>query len=131
MKSFTVSTKVRSEFINITEEVREILFSSGIRFGVCHIFISHTTAGLTVNENADPDVQTDMIEALNRLVPWKGNYLHTEGNSAAHVKASLMGSSVSVPVESGRLVLGIWQSIYLCEFDGPRTRTVHVTVMGS
>lgn len=131
MKNFTISTRTRSELIEITDQVRGILFSSGVRSGICHVFTLHTTSGLTINENADPDVRADLVETLNQLVPWRGNYRHTEGNSAAHVKASLMGSSVTVPVEDGRLVLGTWQGIYFCEFDGPRTRTVLVTVMGS
>ena len=131
LNKFSVSTRVRSEFIEITEQVRGGLFSSGVRSGICHVFTLHTTAGLTITENADPDVLTDMVDALNRMAPWNGNYRHSEGNSAAHVKASLMGVSVTIPVEDGRLVLGTWQGIYFCEFDGPRSRTVHVTVMGS
>lgn len=131
MTAFNVSSKVRSELIDITDRVRGVLFSSGVRCGLCHVFTLHTTAGLTINENADPDVCADIVETLNKLAPWKGNYRHTEENSAAHIKASLLGSSVTVPVEDGRLVLGTWQGIYFCEFDGPRTRTVLVTFMGS
>ncbi|MHB9028494.1 MAG: secondary thiamine-phosphate synthase enzyme YjbQ [Candidatus Latescibacterota bacterium] len=131
MQKFTVSTKSRSELVDITEPVRGALFSSGIRAGVCQVFTLHTTAGITINENADPDVRFDIVESLNKLVPWRNGYRHGEGNSAAHIKASLMGSSVTVPVEDGRLVLGIWQGIYFCEFDGPRTRTVIVNVIGS
>jgi secondary thiamine-phosphate synthase enzyme len=131
MHKFTVSTKSRSELVDITEPVRGALFSSGIRAGICQVFTLHTTAGITINENADPDVRFDIIESLNKLIPWRNGYRHDEGNSAAHIKASLLGSSVNIPVEDGRLVLGIWQGIYFCEFDGPRTRTVIVNVIGS
>jgi secondary thiamine-phosphate synthase enzyme len=131
MQNFTVSTKSRSELVDITEPVRGALFTSGVRAGICQVFTLHTTAGITINENADPDVRFDLVESLNKLVPWRNGYRHGEGNSAAHIKASLMGSSVTVPVEDGRLVLGIWQGIYFCEFDGPRTRTVIVNVIGS
>jgi len=102
---------------------------SGVQSGVCVVFVPHTTAGVTINENADPDVVRDMDAALGKAVPWSANYAHAEGNAAAHVKASLMGSSVTVPVEEGRLVLGTWQGIYFCEFDGPRKRRVHVQVL--
>ncbi len=131
MQNFTVRTGGRSDFIDITQKVRAILGESGIDEGICHVFISHTTAGVTINENADPDVRSDMIAALDKLVPWSDGYRHMEGNSAAHIKASMMGFSVEVPVSKGRLVLGTWQCIYFCEFDGPRTRTVHVSCMGA
>ena len=124
---FTVQTKGRTDFTDITENVRKALESSGIKNGMCHVFIPHTTAGVTINENADPDVKSDIINTLEQLVPWSNRYRHFEGNSAAHIKASLMGFTVSVPVEDGRLVLGTWQCIYFCEFDGPRTRKVVVT----
>ena len=130
-KHITVATRARTELIDVTEQVRGVLFSSGIRTGICQVFTPHTTAGLTINENADPDVRVDIMEALDRLVPWKAGYHHAEGNSAAHIKTILTGSSVTVPVEEGRLILGTWQCIYFCEFDGPRTRTVIVNVMGS
>ncbi len=131
MTRFNITTRLRTELVDITEQVRGVIFSSGIRTGICQVFSLHTTAGLTINENADPDVRTDIIETLNGLVPWKADYRHTEGNAAAHVKALLTGSSVTVPVDDGRLVLGTWQGIYFCEFDGPRMRTVTVTVVGS
>ena len=124
---FTVRTKSRTDFVDITENVRRALESSGINNGMCHVFIPHTTAGVTINENADPDVQTDIITTLEDIVPWANKYRHLEGNSAAHIKASIMGFSVSVPVENRRLVLGTWQCIYFCEFDGPRSRNVIVT----
>jgi secondary thiamine-phosphate synthase enzyme len=100
--------------------------NSGIKKGVVTVFVPHTTAGITINENADPDVVSDMANALEQAVPWKANYRHSEGNAAAHAKASLMGSSVQVLVEEGLLRLGTWQAIYFCEFDGPRSRDVWI-----
>jgi secondary thiamine-phosphate synthase enzyme len=102
---------------------------SGVEEGVCHIFEAHTTAGLTINENADPSVQADMLMVLNKIISEKEAYRHLEGNSPAHVKASLMGAHLTVLVTNGRLLLGTWQGIYLCEFDGPRTRKVHIKIM--
>ena len=129
-ESFQVSTRSRSEFIDITSQVMNVLSSSNIRDGVCHVFVPHTTAGVTINENADPDVTADIIAALDRTIPWRNSYRHAEGNSAAHIKASLMSSSALIPVRDGRLVLGTWQCIYFCEFDGPRTRKVVVNILG-
>ena len=112
--------------VDITGNIASIVGEEGIRSGICHVFVPHTTAGVTINENADPDVPRDILTTLSRLVPANGSYRHAEGNSDAHVKASLMGSSVTVIVENGELVLGMWQSIFFCEFDGPRTRKVYV-----
>lgn len=126
MKEFTVSTAERSEMVPITEPVQAALRALGIAEGCVTVFVPHTTAGVTINENADPDVAEDLIGALERLVPWTAAYQHTEGNAAAHVKATLVGSSVRVPVAGGRVRLGEWQGIFLCEFDGPRTRRVWV-----
>jgi len=127
MNSFMIKTKARTSFVNIDEEVSRVLLNEGIKEGLVVIFIPHTTAGITINENADPDVLMDMDHVLNEVVPWQNEaYRHAEGNTAAHVKASMMGSSVQVMVENGRLKLGRWQSIFLCEFDGPRTREVWV-----
>ena len=123
-ETFKVSTSRKNQFIDITGEVSAIVRESGITEGVCHVFVPHTTAAVTINENADPDVMEDVEKALERMVPWQAGYRHAEGNAAAHVKASLMGSSVQVAVENGRLCLGTWQGIYFCEFDGPRTRQV-------
>lgn len=106
----------------VAEEVR----ASGIGQGICTLLIPHTTAGITINENTDPNVVRDMQRILDRMVPWEDGYLHAEGNSAAHVKASLMGSSVQISVENRRLCLGTWQGIYLCEFDGPRSRQIWI-----
>ena len=126
MKELKVVTNRRAEMLDITAEVNRLIPAS-MDSGVCHVFCNHTTAGLTVNENADPDVQRDILGALERLVPWGDPaYRHGEGNSAAHLKASMMGFSQTLPVSQGRLDMGIWQGLYLCEFDGPRTRTVTV-----
>jgi secondary thiamine-phosphate synthase enzyme len=126
MKTFAVSTHQRTEFADITGEVAKAVVALGIRDGVVTVFVPHTTAGITINENADPDVTADLAAALDRMAPWSAGYRHSEGNSAAHVKASLMGSSVRVLVSGGRLQLGTWQAIYFCEFDGPRSRKVFV-----
>ena len=126
----TVQTATTVEFHEITAQIEEHIAASGIREGLCYVFSPHTTAGLTINENADPDVRRDMAHALDRAVPqYDPAYRHAEGNSAAHVKASMMGFSLVVPVTGGRLVLGTWQGIYLCEFDGPRRRQVLLTLL--
>ncbi|OGS03749.1 MAG: hypothetical protein A2204_03920 [Elusimicrobia bacterium RIFOXYA1_FULL_47_7] len=129
LMEFSIKTKSRTDFIDITGAVSELLKDERVKDGLCHIFVPHTTAGITINENADPDVMADITAYLDTAVPWKNNYGHSEGNSAAHIKASLLGSSVSVPVSNGSLVLGTWQGIYFSEFDGPRTRKVIVTVI--
>lgn len=126
MKALSVTTDARTQFLDITAQVQEQISVSGTTDGTVTVFVPHTTAGVTINENADPDVVADMARALDKLVPWQADYRHAEGNSAAHVKASLMGSSVQVAVEDGQLQLGTWQSIYFCEFDGPRSRKVWV-----
>jgi len=128
MKQFPLSTRRRTDFLDITGQVQAAVKTLGVDSGTVTVFVPHTTAGVTINENADPDVVTDLTAMLDRLAPWEGNYRHSEGNSAAHLKASLMGSSVRVPVEDGRLQLGTWQSIYFCEFDGPRSRQFWVSV---
>jgi len=124
MNEITVQSKSRTDFIDITLAVQQFADGNGVKDGLITVFVPHTTAGVTINENADPDVTTDMETALDRMVPWDGGYRHSEGNTAAHVKASLMGSSVQVIVKNGKLRLGTWQSIYFCEFDGPRTRKI-------
>jgi secondary thiamine-phosphate synthase enzyme len=115
--------------VDITAQVQATITRCGVEQGLCTVFVPHTTAGITINENADPTVQSDMLQALDRIVPWRGPYEHREGNSAAHVKASLMGASCSIPVMGRRLRLGTWQGIYLAEFDGPRSRQVWVKVI--
>ncbi len=129
MHNFTVHSRLHTEFINIDRQVQEIIAASGCKNGVVHIYIPHTTAGITINENADPDVVADIETVLNRMVPWKADYAHCEGNAAAHVKASLMGFNATVLIQEGRLALGTWQSIYFCEFDGPRTRKVWLQIV--
>ena len=126
MRNFSIQTRARTDFINIDRQVAEIIRECGVQDGLVTVFIPHTTAGVTINENADPDVTADMEMVLYRIVPWEGGYRHFEGNTAAHVKASMMGSSAQVIVSGGKLQLGTWQSLYFCEFDGPRTRQVWV-----
>jgi secondary thiamine-phosphate synthase enzyme len=130
MKTIEVRTSRRAQFADITAEVQEAVTGSGLVEGVVTVYCPHTTAGLTINENADPDVVTDMLDALERAVPWEAGYRHAEGNAAAHVKASMMGTSVQIPVSRGSLGLGTWQGIYFCEFDGPRQRKVWLTMQG-
>ena len=126
MKSVTLKTRSRTDFIKIDREVSEAIREMGLLEGLVTVFVPHTTAGVTINENADPDVLADMDTVLDRMVPWNGGYRHAEGNTAAHVKAGMMGSSVQVIVSGGELQLGTWQSIFFCEFDGPRTRKVWI-----
>ena len=126
MRKFTIHTRSRTDFLKIDYQVAEIIQESGISEGIVTVFIPHTTAGIMINENADPDVMADMELVLDRMVPWTGGYSHGEGNTAAHVKAGMMGSSAQVIISGGKLQLGTWQSLYFCEFDGPRTRQVWV-----
>ena len=126
MKQISVQTKSRSEFVDITRQVQAAIDGLGLKDGAVTVFVPHTTAGITINEHADPDVVSDIMTVLDRVVPWSADYRHGEGNSAAHVKAGLMGSSVRVIVSGGRLALGTWQGIFFCEFDGPRRREVWV-----
>ena len=128
LHKWTMETQ-REGFFKITKQVAAIVQNSGIQNGLCTVYCPHTTAGLTINENADPAVVQDILLALREAYPERPEYRHAEGNSTAHIKASVMGSSVSVPVESGKLCLGQWQGIYFCEFDGPRIRTVFVKLI--
>ncbi|MFA9479485.1 secondary thiamine-phosphate synthase enzyme YjbQ [Phycisphaerales bacterium AB-hyl4] len=129
MRSYSVKTHQRDEMLDVTDHVREAVRDAGVRDGQALAYVPHTTAGITINENADPDVVHDMLAQLDKMVPWSQPfYRHGEGNSASHVKASMMGSSVTVLVRDGELVLGTWQGIWFCEFDGPRTRKLHVAV---
>ena len=125
-----LKTIKNEQFIEITDEVEAEVLKSGIKEGLAVIYIPHTTAGVTINENADPDVVRDLLRILDANVPQRGGYLHDEGNSAAHMKASLMGSSCTVPIVEGRLALGRWQGIWFCEFDGPRRRRFLVKLVG-
>lgn len=124
-----VKTTSRVQFVDITSEVVKVIEKSGVKNGLCVVFVPHTTAGVTLNENADPTVRRDIMDTLSAIVPENGRYSHLEGNADAHIKASLVGSSVTLIVEEGRPVFGTWQGIYLCEFDGPRVRTVYVKVL--
>jgi len=128
IKEFPVKTNQAVEFVKITSQVQKVVDESGIKEGVCHVYVPHTTAGVTINEGADPDVPRDMIMELNKIVPFEDGYRHGEGNSAAHIKASLMGASATVLIQNGKLLLGTWQAIFFCEFDGPRTRRVQVGI---
>jgi len=132
MTSFDVSTRAHTQMIDITDRVEAAVRTSRVEGGICIVFVPHTTAGVTIQENADPDVQHDLLAALAHAIPEKlpgDGYRHAEGNSPAHLKTSLVGSSVTVVVQGGELVLGTWQGIYLCEFDGPRTRRVLVKAL--
>lgn len=124
-----IRTAKSEEFINITSIVRQEVKKSGVTDGIVTVFVPHTTAGVTINENADPDVVRDILWGLEKAFPKSNNYLHMEGNSHAHIKASLMGSSCTIIIENGELKLGTWQGVYFCEFDGPRTRKIYIKVM--
>ena len=129
MDVFTVKTNQRIEMLDITSNVRKAIADSKVRDGMCCVFIPHTTAAVTINENADPDVPRDILMELKKIIPHDDGYRHTEGNSDAHIKATLVGASVFLIVEEGRPALGTWQSVFFCEFDGPRSRKVWVKVM--
>ena len=124
-----VKTSSRSQFIDITDRVRQLVADAGIREGVCYLYVPHTTAAVTINESADPSVGQDISNQLEHMVPWQNNYRHTEGNAAAHIKASLLGASQTILISNGRLVLGTWQGIFFCEFDGPRQRKILVKII--
>ncbi|NPA13233.1 MAG: YjbQ family protein [Aquificae bacterium] len=119
-----VITQKRTHFEDITDEVKEIVKESGVKEGVCYLYVPHTTAGIFINENADPDVKWDIENMLENLIPWENNYKHIEGNAAAHIKSVLVGTDVHIPIHKGKLMLGTWQGIFFAEFDGPRTRMV-------
>lgn len=126
-----VKTRTKTEFVDVTADVNRLLQSQGgTEKGVCLIFVPHTTAAVTINESADPSVKSDILKVLNQMVPWDADYTHLEGNSAAHIKSTLVGASEQVAVENGRLILGTWQGIFFCEFDGPRNRKLHVHFTG-
>jgi len=125
IRYINVKSRSRNEFIDITREVQSELGESGVQSGMCYVYVPHTTAAVTINEGADPSVKSDILQTLSRLVPHGSEYFkHMEGNSDAHVKSSLIGASIAVPVEDGKLILGTWQALYFCEFDGPRHRRV-------
>jgi secondary thiamine-phosphate synthase enzyme len=128
-QTISVNSRSRTELIDITSQVREAVKKSGLKDGICHLFVPHTTAGITINEGADPSVKRDILTSLNRLVPLDGDYQHAEGNSAAHIKTTIVGTSAVCLIEDSQLVLGTWQSIFFCEFDGPRTRRVYIATI--
>ena len=125
-KTIPLATTGPNDIIDITGQVQEAVKKSGLKDGVCHLFVPHTTAGITINEGADPSVKRDILTSLNRLVPFEGDYQHAEGNSAAHIKTTMVGTSAVCFIEDSQLVLGTWQAIFFCEFDGPRTRRVYI-----
>ena len=129
IRQLRVKTSSRTELVDITTGVQRLVAESGVRSGICYVYVPHTTSAVTINENSDPNVGRDILKELNKVIPFDDQYGHSEGNSAAHIKASLVGVSETVMVEEGRLMLGTWQAIFFCEFDGPRDRRVQVKVM--
>ncbi len=129
LKEITIPTSTHTQILDITSQVQKVVRESGIAEGLCCIFVPHTTAGITINENADPSVKQDIIMELNKVIPFNDNYSHLEGNAAAHIKASIVGSSINVPVKNNNLLLGTWQGICFCEFDGPRQRKFYVKII--
>jgi secondary thiamine-phosphate synthase enzyme len=125
----SVKTRKRTELIDITSDINQVIQKSGTDQGLCMIYVPHTTAAVTINESADPSVKSDILMVLNQIIPWEANYRHLEGNSPAHIKSTLVGSSELIAIENGRLILGTWQGIFFCEFDGPRTRKVDVRIV--
>ncbi len=125
----TVKTREKTELIDITSDVNALVQKSGVEEGLCMLYVPHTTAAVTINESADPSVKSDILMILNQMVPWQANYRHLEGNSPAHVKSTLVGPSELIAIENRRLMLGTWQGIFFCEFDGPRTRRLHVRIL--
>ncbi len=130
IKNINVKTKSRTEFVNITSDVQKVVDESGLKNGICCVYVPHTTAGVTINEGADPSVVKDIQSMLNKWIPRSANYQHMEGNSDAHIKTSLVGSSQYIIIENGKLLLGTWQAIFFCEFDGSRHRRVTAKVIG-
>lgn len=130
MHTLTIQTNKRDELLPITDRIQDMIAQSGIKSGLCMLYVPHTTAAVTVNENADPDVARDILMAIDQIIPFHDpRYKHMEGNSASHVKACFFGTSETLIIENGHLVLGTWQGIYFCEFDGPRTRKLHIKIL--
>ena len=126
---FTVKSGKQTELIDITAKIQDAVLSAGIGQGLCMLYVPHTTAAITINESADPSVKEDILMIIDKIIPWKAGYRHLEGNSPAHIKSTLVGSSELIAIENNRLILGTWQGIFFCEFDGPRTRKVHVRLI--
>ncbi len=131
MQQLSIKTRAQTEMIDITTQIQKVIDEKGLRDGLCMLYVPHTTAGITINESADPSVRRDILMVLNQMVPWKADYRHMEGNSPAHVKSSLVGASQLIGVENARLALGTWQGIFFCEFDGPRSRKLLVKFIES
>jgi secondary thiamine-phosphate synthase enzyme len=129
VKNINIKTKSRNEFVDITSEIQALIDAAEIKSGICHVYVPHTTAGVTINEGADPSVARDIQNTLSKLIPHSGQYLHTEGNSDAHIKTTIVGSTQTIIIDGGKLLLGTWQSVFFCEFDGPRHRRVTVKVI--
>ena len=127
VRYINVRSRSRIEFIDITSMVQDVVQEAGVKKGLCHLYVPHTTAGITINEGADPSVQRDIQNALSRLIPHEMNYFHREGNADAHIKSTLVGTSVQVIIDEGKLLLGTWQAIFFCDFDGPRHRRIAIT----
>ena len=130
MQPLEIATRNRSEMIDITSEIQSIVSKSDIKSGFCLVYVPHTTAGITINENADPSVAEDILNSFEKLIPFNERYSHIEGNSPAHIKSSIMGQSVNIIIEDGKLLIGTWQGIFFCEFDGPRNRKIYVQLIG-
>ena len=130
MLTINIHTTAHSEMIDVSDKVSSIVQKSEVKEGICIVYVPHTTAAITINENADPSVQRDILTELNKIVPWNDKYTHMEGNAAAHIKAAVIGSDRTVLIQNGDLVLGTWQGIFFCEFDGPRSRKVFVEIIG-
>ncbi len=129
LKEISISTHSQTELVNVDREVMDVIKQSGIQEGICLIWVPHTTAGVTINENADPDVIKDILYETDKIIPLRNGYRHVEGNSAAHIKSSLFGPSLNLVITEGRLLLGTWQSVFFCEFDGPRRRRLFIKVI--
>lgn len=130
MEEIRVRSSKHFEFIDITREIQNVVHENKVKEGICYLYVPHTTAAITINENADPAVKSDIISTFAKLIPWDGVYTHLEGNSAAHILSTIVGTSVVIPISGNELALGRWQGIYFCEFDGPRTRRLIVSIMG-
>jgi len=125
----SVKTRQRTELVDITSDINRLIRKSGVDQGLCLLYVPHTTAAVTINESADPSVKADILMVLNEIIPWEANYRHMEGNSAAHIKTTLVGSSELIAIENNQLALGTWQGVFFCEFDGPRSRKLHVRLI--
>ena len=129
LEKISIESSERIELLDITDQINSVVQKSGIKEGICFLHVPHTTAGITINENADPDVTHDILEITGRLIPGDDNYAHLEGNSDSHIKSSLLGTTINLIISNGKLLLGRWQCVYFCEFDGPRNRSLYVKIL--